>query len=185
MIAASRDSAPATGSRFYCLLSRAVRQRRTNKDVGRAAWKPGISAFRCWRLIFAASEFARSDSGLPTVLCFPGSIKATLNGARLDSCKRREEKAREGAVSMLAERGSAFLSSKNVPGSLDSGSKTEACKLFLSSAIQVYSLTSHKKCGTGHPMPVKSRARHPRKALTDKFIRGNLSPGRYADSNGL
>jgi integrase len=34
-------------------------------------------------------------------------------------------------------------------------------------------------------MPGKSRGRHPHKALTDKFIRGNLAPGRYADGNGL
>jgi hypothetical protein len=34
-------------------------------------------------------------------------------------------------------------------------------------------------------MPGKSRGRHPHKALTDKFIRGNLAPGRYPDGNGL
>ena len=37
----------------------------------------------------------------------------------------------------------------------------------------------------GEQMPGKSRGRHPHKALTDKFIRGNLKPGRYADGNGL
>ena len=34
-------------------------------------------------------------------------------------------------------------------------------------------------------MPGKSRGRHPHKALTDKFIRSNLTAGRYADGNGL
>ncbi len=34
-------------------------------------------------------------------------------------------------------------------------------------------------------MPNKRKGRHPHKALTDRFIRGNLAPGKYADSNGL
>ncbi len=41
------------------------------------------------------------------------------------------------------------------------------------------------KMWDGDHMPGKSRGRHPHKALTDRFIRGNLSPGRYADGNGL
>lgn len=34
-------------------------------------------------------------------------------------------------------------------------------------------------------MPNKPKGRHPHKALTDRFIRGNLAPGKYADGNGL
>ena len=34
-------------------------------------------------------------------------------------------------------------------------------------------------------MPGKRRGCHPHKALTDRFIRGNLEPGRYADGDGL
>ncbi len=37
----------------------------------------------------------------------------------------------------------------------------------------------------GEYMSGKSRGRHPHKALTDRFIRGNLNPGKYADGNGL
>ena len=34
-------------------------------------------------------------------------------------------------------------------------------------------------------MPNKRKGRHPHKALSDRFIRGNLKPGKYADGNGL
>ena len=34
-------------------------------------------------------------------------------------------------------------------------------------------------------MPNKSKGSHPHKALSDRFIRGNLQPGKYADGNGL
>lgn len=34
-------------------------------------------------------------------------------------------------------------------------------------------------------MPAKPRGRHPHKALTDRYIRGNLEQGRYADGDGL
>ncbi len=34
-------------------------------------------------------------------------------------------------------------------------------------------------------MPNKRRGRHPHKALSDRYIRGNLKPGKYGDGNGL